>query len=401
VSTLIRRNVLFSAVNEQEAACLIPIARSLAERTGGNVNVEFVTFDDVFHQQVTRCLDGLPHFAFQTSLKFPRPFYYASHLQRMRFLLRHRRKLGALADRYDAFVCGFGSLPQRVIAGAMLRRAKPTFGVINAHVSRAILSEFPNPLLMRLHQMLPAFSDWLPGGVFGSSVVMRHLFVMGDMMRDTLVQYRVRSRVHAVGVPLFEYLFRPQAPITRSHSEPFSILFLTGAFAWHAQRRRHEAQLVMLRGLVSTVKRLGPAFSLLVKIHPRDDSSQYTFLEGAPHVQVATGTMEECLRKSHLVLAVISTALLEAVCMNRVAAFLLTEFQNDAFIGRFVRELDFIPTINSTSELEASLRDLADPAHYAAMLHRQHASIDRCVSPTTPQSARMIAATICHELSDR
>jgi hypothetical protein len=393
--------VLFAAGTQGESAGLIPIARSLAGLAGGRVGFEFVTFDDIFHQQVASTLDGVPHFAFRTNQKFPRPFYYASRLQRLRFMVIHRRRLAALADRYDAFVCGIGSLPQRMIAGAMMRRGKPTFGVITAHVSRAILDEFPNRLLIRLHQLMPALSDLLPGGVFGPSVAMRHLFVMGEMMRDTLVDCRVRSHVHAVGVPSLEYLFKPPIPLTRGESDSFTILFLTGAFDWHAQPKRQEAQSVMLRGLAKTVEQLGPTFSLLVRVHPRDDPSRYTFLQRAPRVQLATGTMEENIQNSQLVLAVVSTGLLEAVCMNRVASFLLTGFQTDPFVRRFVRELDFIPTINSTGELHASLKRLADPAQYAATLRQQHSGIDRCVSPTTPQSAQIIAETIHQELALR
>jgi hypothetical protein len=109
--------------------------------------------------------------------------------------------------------------------------------------------------------------------------------------------------------------------------------------------------------------------------------------------------MEENIRNSQLVLAVVSTGLLEAVCMNRVAAFLITEFQTDPFIRRFVRELDFIQTINSTGELQASLQRLADPAQYAATQRQQRSGIDRCVSPSTPQSAQIIAETINQELA--
>lgn len=395
--------ILAVAENQQEMANLIPVYKNFASLSlPFDVLFEFLCLDPIFHQKVEDVLlhHHAPYKTFHPKQRLNRSIYYYNKITQLYFSISNFDSLREIMDGYDALICGAVGIPQRILAIHAVKQGKPTFQIIGGRLSASIAQSVVNKLLLGLYRCFPTWSHLLPGGYLAGSVLMRDIFCIGLADKNVLAQTEIKAHLHATGIPRFAYLFAHNLAIPKVESF-LHILFLPASFKWHNMIESHHRQTELLNNLISQVIQPNANYQLSIKIHPRENPEDYQWLEGKERVSVVTGNLVDAFEQAHIVTAVASTGIMEAVKSNRLAAFLIADFDNDKAVQNLSNEMPFIPALKTYNDIAQYLAQIQDETEYQNRLLAQQEAVDYYVSNTTANASTIISQTILEALINK
>jgi hypothetical protein len=242
------------------------------------------------------------------------PFYRMPPWEQMRVVFAARRPLADALEGMDAvMVFNDGAIQRLALAEARHRQLLTTMlldGIISEYGERTF-SAFPRLILRRVGLLFGGswLSALLPSEVGMSPV--ETLFVIGQHSADVLRKRGTRARRIVVsGLPRWS-----DGVAVRRPMKVRKLLYLTGAFNWHGNRRAASAQIADVQTLRDHCQRLG--LELKIRVHPRDDVAPYV-----GYGTVSSSEMEplaNAIDDSDMVVSMVSTGLLEAVSAGRLA----------------------------------------------------------------------------------
>jgi hypothetical protein len=168
-----------------------------------------------------------------------------------------------------------------------------------------------------------------------------------------------------------------------------NVLYLTGAFRWHGDQAMAAAQEEDVAELADACQEVG--LSLTIRIHPRDDRDPYLDVR-ASILDARSEPISASIRRSDLVLSIVSTGLVEAVLLGKPSRVLAIHARWSRYRRAFVADPIF-GAIRSIEQLRSELGRLATSVELAA-LAEQRQGIARYVAATGPSATTRIAATI-------
>ncbi len=129
----------------------------------------------------------------------------------------------------------------------------------------------------------------------------------------------------------------------------------------------------------------------MVRVHPRDRVEAWSE-RGFAVVTSDDESMETSILGSDLVLAMVSTGLLEAVSLGRIARAVIIADRYESYERSFVAD-PFLAAIRTATDLRSALtayRSAIDPAAY----DRQQAGLEPYVAASGRDAAERVAAVV-------
>ena len=228
-----------------------------------------------------------------------------------------------------------------------------------------------------------------PAGIFLPSDVglspVDAVFVLGEHSAGVLVQMGARaSRVVATGLPRWPQARRGPRPVAARR-----VLYLSAAFAWHAQHAADAAQVRDAATIGAVCRDLG--LELVVRVHPRDDPGRWR-TGGYTVVTSRDESMTSSIEAADVVLAMVSTGLLEAVSLGRIARSVIIADNIARYRHSFAAD-PFLGMLRSEDELRLALREYQNgitPEDYL----RQAEGLTPYVAASGGEAATRIASAI-------
>lgn len=396
------RRILAVVENPLEVETLGPVAESLAQKSAGSVQMEFIAQDPLLNQGAEEAVRrrGLEVADIRVPVDLPASLFELDKLKQAVVLRRVSRALRPCVNQYCAVVCGIDSVMARMLVDAANQKGKPTYQVLpslylgeNASewrrafkfVFRYVAGSLLSVPFLKLHQ-----------GKSRSGF--NRIFVMGERTRESLVEEGVPAkRIEASGVPRFTGLFNtgeadPMTDVPRSE-EP-RLLFVLGAYRWHGMAEEGRLQEQQLSELVEEATGRNRPHTILVRLHPRGeeppkwlaDYSRVRFLDPA-RTDIIDNILQADVVVSHR-----STALYEAVLAGRPVVRL--EFPDHNRHRKPMMEDNLVSVEDTSALLEAVERICESERSYAQVLEQELRSARKVIDPQTPNSAEHIADTI-------
>lgn len=405
--------ILFVCENPLEVASLVPVAEKLTGLGEGGVICEFASHDAFYNQGVDRLFTelGVNQYRLPYPVKVKQPFYTIPTWKKLYILLKTNLNLAPIMEEFDAVVCGIDSGPARILIAAAHTLGKPTFQVLVSLYFGHNKTHLPTATA-RIKQLTRQFvatvfrAEFLamPNRPGGSGCT--RVFVMGERIRQAFIRDGYpEDRVLAYGVPRYITLFQlaNEAQDVSIAQKPFKLLYLPGAFAWHGLHDHHRAQEDQLRMIADWLRRSGQGrYALTVKVHPRQQSSEYDWLsEYQEWVSVlpAETNLYPVIVDCHAVIGIWSNALYEAVQLGK--AVIVTTFPRPALLTMpdVTEGLGSADSMSDFAEVVSTLFENQE-SYDVTIAHQQRMTAD-IFSPTTPDSARLIAESIFNDLQTR
>lgn len=367
--------------NETHVESLAALERELQQR---GVPVSAIDLSGVFHQQLG--LDALSGEVFRPPIATNESFYRLHPAAQIRTVMT---AVGALRP-YLEMACAVLAFNDGAIQRVMLRAARtkgiPTFLLLDGMISsyggsgkgawRRILSWLNRRLGSH------AAMSFLPTEIGMTDVDV--LLVIGPHSAAVLRGKGARAgQIVATGLPRW-----PQQSEAQRPERARRVLYLTGAFAWHGYREAGRYQLSEVRTVANVCHRLGLDFT--IRVHPRDDLGKYKTMGRT--IPSSQEPLWQSLRDADVVLSYVSTGLLEAITLRRLARVVAIHMPWDFLAPSFAADPMF-EAIRTEEALQASLRLLADhipESAYAA----QEAGFGRYVAGDGQAAARAVADRI-------
>jgi hypothetical protein len=336
----VKRRIAFLPQNDTHVPTLRSLADALASR---GCEVVVVDLDGVFHQGLE--LGRLDRHLVRVPLTTDLPFYRLSAPRQVATVLEARRPLArALRGATDIVAFNDGAL-QRLAFDIARRRGARTFLALDG-----MISDYGPPAgrfgALRRHatRVTTALGGTPLGPLLPSEIGMYpvdELFTIGPHSAEVLARQGSRARrILPVGLPRWNDGRLPPAPRVRS------LLYLTGAFAWHNDPVTGRAQVDDAALLARVCNAVG--VELVVRLHPRDDPEPYR-ASRVPFVSARSERIELAFERADLVTSMVSTGMLEAISMGRLARTIMIH----ANPSRFARSFALDPLLGPLTTEEA------------------------------------------------
>lgn len=164
---------------------------------------------------------------------------------------------------------------------------------------------------------------------------------------------------------------------------------MTGAFRWHGDQGTAVAQERDLAELADVCGEFG--LPLTIRVHPRDDVERYAGIR-ATFVDPRAESITATIRRSDLVLSIVSTGLIEAIVLGKPSRVLAIHPRWSRYRRAFVADPLFGP-VRDIEQLRAVLIEMAAGVD-AATLDRQRRGLAAYVAATGSEATQRIAAAI-------
>lgn len=377
------RTVLFLPQNDSHAETAALLEPELAKRGLESVALDM---DGVFHEGTASHLRGMT--VLPSGLVSGRPFYRMSPLRQMQIVAAARPRVQQWLAGVDAVVAFNDGALQRLVLTAARRRGIPTDLVLVGMITYQDDPHSPRHLARRALRMTGRWLDRSSAGAFFPSEVglaaVDRTHVAGEHSAEVLRSRGSRARrVLASGLP------RWPEPEWSTPTRVETVLYLTGAFRWHDNQRGADAQERDLVELAAVCGELG--LSLVVRVHPRDDAERYAGIR-ATFVDPRAESITATIRRSDLVLSIVSTGLIDAVILGKPSRVLATRANWSRYRRGFVADPLFGP-LRDIEQLRATLVEMAAHVDRAA-LDRQRSGLAAYVAATGAEATQRIAAAI-------
>jgi hypothetical protein len=381
------RELLVLPQNETHVESLQALLPAFAAR---GIAVRVLDLRRIYHQDLELESLGVP--VASLDLASRKPFYRSRAPRRAGVVLRAWRRVEAAVDPTDGVLAFNDGAIQRIALRRARNRHGATFVLLDGMISdyrNASKSGSVRGLLQRTGRLLgntPA-AALLPSEVGMAPVDL--IFVIGEHSADVLRRRGTRAlRIVASGLPRWtDGSYRTPYP-----SKVRRVLYLTGAFAWHADPETGRAQLADVAVLAQVCRRLG--MDLSIRVHPRDDPQPYEGI--APLIAPASESLAASITASDEVISLVSTGLLEAISLGRLARVLCIAPDWRRFESSFAAD-PILMLVTSQHGLESALA--ADAREVDTHVEtRQLQGLKRFVAADGPEAVERIADTIATRL---
>jgi hypothetical protein len=359
----------------------------LPELASSGLPVSILLMDGVFKQG----LDGTgfpPDVRVRSlDLELARPFYRLGPLRQLAAVLRAVRPMRRVIGR-PAVIVAFNDGALQRLAFRVGRGARTVLvidGMISDYAEPAGLAHRVRLALKRVGHAVRStpLGIVMPSEVGLSAVDV--VFVVGEHSAALLRRSGARSgRIVASGLPRW-----PHADTGDRPTRVRRVLYLTASFAWHNRHAADEAQARDVDIISQVCRDLG--LELTVRVHPRDTVSRWQ----GRGLTIATSQdepVEESIRRADLVLAMVSTGLLEAISLGRIARSVIISDAFDGYVDSFVAD-PFLGAIRTRSELHDVLVTYGEGVAASDYDLQQH-GLRPYVAASGPAAARAIASVI-------
>jgi hypothetical protein len=405
-------SVLFTCANANQVANALPVAEQLLRY---RVHCHLLLLDPVYHQNAGLALEQSPHARSVTSVEAPKrslsqPFAKLPMHRRWAAVRQVREELVAAAGKHDGVVLGMDGAFERLVLQAYRSRRR-----FSAILWDGLIAARPRPLRLAdtpaaPHEVIWQIGRWsrfrgrrivlraaaalgrgaLVPGLAGHSPV-DVMYTMGRFVTDAFRSQGVTTRIETTGIPRFAELAPTRSSVV---SQPRDIVYLTGSFLWHDERELHDCQQRDLDALARALP--GAGWRLRIRLHPREDPADYARFQASPGVQVTSrveSPLWEELAQAAVVVTAMSTAALEALALGRPIAVFMHTFPR-GLVETTLGAHPAIPVARSTTELLRVIESLNCSQNHQGW----RAVLEDFVSPTTPQSAALIAESVSRGL---
>jgi hypothetical protein len=381
-----RKEVLLLPQNDQHletARILIPRLRA------AGIAPRMLLMDGLFHQGLdaadlrdTLRVDEL-------AVRLPRPFYRLDPLRQVVAVIRAVSPMRRAIGR-PAVIVIFNDGAMQRLAIRLARSAKIAMlidGIVSDYATPRGTAHRVRAGLRRIGSRVrsSAIGIVLPSDVGLSPA--DAVYVLGDHTAMVLAQMGARaSRVVATGLPRW-----PHAAAGPRPSAARRVLYLTAAFAWHAQHAADAAQIRDAATIGSVCRDLG--LELVVRVHPRDDPGRWR-ADGHTVVTSVDESMAESIERADVVLAMVSTGLLEAISLGRIARPVIIADSFDRYARSFVAD-PMLGAIRSIEGLRDALRGYRD-----GITADEYAGQESALSPYVAASGDEAATRIVSAIAE-
>jgi hypothetical protein len=315
-------------------------------------------------------------------------FYRSGPLERAKIVLHMWRPVEAAVDETGGVFAFNDGAIQRVALRRARQRGGATFLLLDGMISEyreASKSDSFRVLLQRMGRLLggtPA-AAFLPSEVGMAPVDV--IFVIGEHSASVLRRRGARAKdIIPSGLPRWtDRGARQSFP-----SNVRRILYLTGAFAWHADAATGVAQVSDVGILWAVCRRLG--IQLAVRVHPRDDPAPYDGI--GELIDPASEPLAASISWSDEVVSLVSTGMLEAISLGRPARVLCITPAWHRFEKSFAADPMFM-RVQTEEQLESAL--VADASHLVPEIEaRQQDGLSRYVAAEGPAAVERIVDVV-------
>jgi hypothetical protein len=379
----VNRIVLFLPQNDSHAETAALLDRELAKRGLESVTLDM---DGVYHQGTVPLLKGMT--ILPSGLASDRPFYRLSPLHQMRIVAAARPLVSRWLAEVDAVVAFNDGALQRLVLTEAGRRSLPTDLVLDGMVTYLDAPHSPRSLARRFLRQTGRRLDGTTAGAFfpseiGLSAVDR-THVAGEHSAEVIRSRGSRARhVLASGLPRW-----PDAE-WNAPTRVEKVLYLTGAFRWHDDQGSAVAQERDVAELAAICDEFGLA--LTIRVHPRDDVERYAGIK-ATIVDPQAESMTATIRRSDLVMSIISTGLIDAILLGKPSRVLAIHPAWSRYRRTFVADPLFGP-IRDVEGLRVALNEMAAGVD-GTMLDGQRRGLAPYVAATGSEATGRIAAAL-------
>lgn len=400
-------NILAVCENSVEVQSIAPVAREL-ERKGNNVNVEFASQDALLCQGVDEAIRECG----RKKKDLPYPVSLSKSLltltawRKLKILLQTDYHFRGVMREYDGLLCGIDAVAARILIADARRYGVPAFQILP---SLKVANSTCTSVTRTLKDIVRRFVGYVTGAEFltypnttGGSYCDR-LFVVGEQTKEALIEKGIPGdRIYAYGIPRFTPLF-DRGTSSGHRPDECRILYLSGSFEWHGDRRSHRAQQRQLCRIVEALRKrkAHERPELLVKVHPRSNSKNYDWLrdEDVGSIIPPEVDLYQCIRDCTVAASICSTAMYEAVLLGRIS--ILTAFEGGENISDKNMREDIL-CARSAQELVQRADVLHSENHtYERELAEERDKTEGAIDPDTPQSPKLIANNVLTYLASR
>jgi hypothetical protein len=381
----VSRTVLFLPQNDSHAETAALLEPECARRGLRSVALDM---DGMFHQSTASHLNGMT--VLSSGLASGLPFYRMSPLRQMQIVAASRPRVQKWLAGVDAVVAFNDGALQRLVLTEARRQGIPTDLVLDVMISyeTADAPQSPRHFARQALRAMGRRLDRTAAGAFFPSEVglaaVDRMHVAGQHSADVLLSRGSRARsVLASGLP------RTPDAEWKAPTRVENVLYLTGAFRWHDDRDTAAAQERDLAELAAICGELD--LPLAVRVHPRDEVERYAGIR-ATFVDPRSESMTATIRRSDLVLSIVSTGLIEAVVLGRPSRVLAIHPNWSRYRRTFVADPLF-GALRNVEQLRNALAEMAGHVDPAA-LDRQRSGVAVYVAATGHEACRRIAASI-------
>lgn len=406
--------VLFFPQNATHLDNMIPVADILHKN---GIDVVFLNTENIYKQNL---LFETEHPVQTLDLKLQQSFYKLGVVDRIKFIRTHRAVFLQYAKQFDFFIFGNDGALQRIIINYAKKNNKSTFIILDGMISdysyslmdivRNDLNDLKKNLLLWIKVFIKntlsniakrvPFNCYLPSNAGCSEV--DAVFVIGEHSKKALMKLCSQTKTYTYGLPYMKRLFQSTDLKQKKESRPnesTEVLFLSSAYKWHGLNHLHDIQHKDISLLCSIISKSKRTIILNIKLHPREDSTDYeTYTQYSFVNLITSGNLDKHLLQSDILFSHISTTIIEALMLKKKIYSLMINFPywkyKNSFISNEAIEKVFsvtqlIDIIEENKKTDADVNfDVSD-------------KIYDLIAPTTPESATMISTKIISLLDKR
>lgn len=378
------RTVLFLPQNDSHAETTALLADALTSRGMASIALDL---NGLYHQDTSRHLTRLE--SRSSGLESVRPFYRLSPIRQARIVAAAIPRVRRWLEGIDAVVAFNDGAIQRLVLAEALRSGIATDLVLDGMITYVDEPQTPRTIV---RQALRSAGRRLSGttiGAFLPSTVGHALVdrthVAGQHSLEVLRAGGSRSRrLLASGLPRWPDPATPESLPPVRH-----VLYLTGAFRWHGDHATADAQERDVMELAAACHEA--SLSLTIRVHPRDDLEPYGRVQAAV-IDPRSESMTASIGRADLVLAIVSTGLIEACILGRPSRVLAIHPRWSRFERAFVADPIF-QAIRDATQLRSGLAQMAQGID-SSLIEAQRGGLQRYVAATGRRAAQRIAREV-------
>lgn len=323
-----RKKILFFPQNNEHVLNMLKMEEELIKR---DVQCFYVDTSEIYHQKLVIESKNVVKIDI---CKWPeRSFYSLNTLDRIKCIINLRSFIKKLAETFDLFVFGNDGAIQRLLNYYAKKKNKPTVVVLDGMISNYSyslkdvflyskdnrLKDFKDYFKYNINKNISVFlagsvlSPYFPS-IIGSSNVDR-IYTIGKHSKFVLDRYRHRkTKVLSFGLPrMANYFIGEESQIRQKNS----ICYITSAFKWHGKYNYDKYQHQDIQLILKALNELNANMKVYIKIHPREDKTDYEKYEKFHNVEIVENeAMEKSLDKYNIFFSNISTAIMEGAIMG-------------------------------------------------------------------------------------
>lgn len=251
------------------------------------------------------------------------PFYRQRSLSRFILVWKNRRVIREGVKDCDILVLGNDGSVQRLLASSIRAAGGQIYILFDGLLSPRQQEKFSTKTYDFLRRLIFEFAkiigvEYLAPGELGRTDVAK-IFVMDTSVKSEFLRRGVKNEIEIVTMPRltrFASVVRSLKNKEERKSSSLRVLYITTAYRWHGLRDYEDKQKIDVNYAANSAAGV-PGVALKVRVHPRDQLSDYAQLQSRGDIMFsgATTPLERDLAWCDVVLLTYSSVAYEAaVC---------------------------------------------------------------------------------------